>query len=403
MRICDDLALVLSGGSYRSMFEAYPVLLLQQLGIYPREIHAISGGVPNALGFVLGKADRLVEAWFAVRPEKLFAIDYWLLLAEPLKKKRLPVLGASSIFNTKALDEVMDREIDYEAALRSPITIRVGVADLLSGTPAIWFSNKDEGMTREFFRAVVLSSMRIPVFFPPVECSFRGKNYQLVDAGGITNVPVKRAINAGFSKIIVIETIPKEFLPVPRLDTIAECDLRYSEMKHLDETEGHLKWISFINQDLKALEGIEKAIADSRVPGEVREKILQARENFMFYGKRKIDICRVTPPSALDIFQKYRRKDYGTPTLKARFELVGAGAAAAEEILFPFLEEHGLLPDGADVASALAAIRKPPPPPITPKRKKSASQTSKFKKFSLFSALLTLYYMLRRRKRRSEH
>ncbi|MDO8676739.1 MAG: hypothetical protein Q7K16_03795 [Candidatus Azambacteria bacterium] len=342
MRIVEDLALVLSGGSYRAMFQIHCLVLLESLGIYPKTIYAISGGVPNALGFMLGKASRLEKTWLGIKPGRLYKRDYWRLLVEPVKRGRWPILGASSIFKTKELDKVIDREVDFKAVLRSPVELQVAVADLISGE-ILLFSNKTFGMTPEFFRAIVIGSMRIPVFWEPMIVLFEGREYQFVDAGLIVNLPVKKAVEDGFSKIIAIETTPRHLNAISKLETLAEADLRYGEIRHIDETNGHLKWIDFINRDISVAENVEKFLDDARVPADIREQVNKELKNFMFFEKRHVVTCRIAPPATLEVFQKNKKKDYGASTLWSRSELLGAGEAAAELVLMPFLIEQGIL------------------------------------------------------------
>ena len=342
MKIVEDLALVLSGGSYRTMFQVHCLMLLESLGIYPKAIYAISGGVPNALGLITGKASHLEKIWLGIKPGKLFARDYKRLFIEPLKKGCWPIMGASSIFKTKELDNVIDREVDFEATICSPIELKVAVCELISGE-MLWFSNKTSGITSEFFKSVVIGSMRIPVFWEPMAVSFGGREYQFADAGLATNLPVKPAVTDGFSKIIAIETTPKHLKVTPKLETIAEVDHRCGEIKHIDETEGHLKWIDYINRDVSVIENINKILNDTRVPKDIRDDIAEECLNFMFSGKRRVEICRISPPAKLAIFRKNNKNDYGAPTLWSRCELLGAGEAAAELIMMPFLLKQGIL------------------------------------------------------------
>ena len=349
MRIIDDLAYCLCGGSDRCMFQIPSLAASERFGIWPADVFAISGGAPNALGFALGRASRLEEVWFTVQPKKLYKFSYRALFVEPLKKGRWPIIGAEEIFKEKFLNDVIDKEVpDFDSVLRSRIRIWIAVADLISGE-LLWFSNHDEGMTPEFFRSVTLGTMRIPVFWKPAVASWKGREYQFADPGLITNIPVRKALERGFSNIVLIETAPKNFLPIQKLETIGEIDIRYSEMQHLFEADGDLKWLSYINQNLRVLEDIENMVSGPRVPPEIREAIKVKQAGYMFYGKRPVNVCRINPPANLSVFQKTRRRAYGSPSIAARSELLGAGAVAAEEILLPFLKERGIIPDDAEL------------------------------------------------------
>ncbi|MDO8560824.1 MAG: hypothetical protein Q7R91_01245 [bacterium] len=330
------------------MFQIPSLVASERLDRYPSAIFADSGGAPNAIGLAQGKASSLEKIWFTVKPKELYKFSYYSLFVEPLKKGRWPILGAEAIFSEKALNEVIDRETDFDKVLRSPIRIWVAVGDLISGE-VLWFSNHDKEMTAEFFRAVILGTMRIPVFWKPVACSWKEREYQFVDPGLITNIPVRKAIEQGFSNIVVIETVPKKFSPINKLDMIGEIDIRYSEMAHLYESDGDLRWLSNINANLKVLENVEKIITDGDVSDEVRKRVKEEHGNYMFSGKRPVNVCRLNPPAKLSIFQKVKRKAYGAPSTASRFELLGAGIVAAEEVIMPFLKERGMVPSGMEL------------------------------------------------------
>lgn len=342
------LAYGLCGGADRCMFQIPSLVASERLGVYPAEVFAASAGAANALGFALEKAARLEEIWFTIKPKRLYKFSYESLFVEPLKKGRWPIIGAEAIFSAKALNGVLDKEVDFEAALRSPIKIWISVADLISGE-LLWFSNHDEGMTVEFFRAVALGTMRIPVFWKPAACFWKGREYQFADPGLIMNIPVRKAVERGFSNIVVIETAPRKFSPVQKLQTIGEVDLRYSEMGHLYEADGDLKWLEYINNDILVLEEMRAVLSDPRVPPEVLAAVELKQQGYTFSGKSVINICRMNPPAKLSIFHKTRRKYYGSPSVAARSELLGAGMVAAEEILLPFLKKQGMLSNDAEL------------------------------------------------------
>lgn len=343
MTVKEDLAFCLSGGSYHAMFQIYLLQFCAKYNIYPGGIFTASAGGPNAVAYVLGKAHTLDRIWFDIRPKKLYAKDIRRLIWDPIVRGRAPIIGASAIFKTRTLDRVVDREVDFAMLIKSPVCVWFSVLDLRSGE-LLWFSNHDDGMTSEFLHAILLGSMRIPVFFPPIKCEFQGRKYQFVDAGLVTNIPVKRAVESGFKKIVVIETSPRILNGVGYdFDTIAEIETRHSDIKHTEEGGGHLKWIANINKNLGVLHEVEKILADSRVPDDIRRAVLREHAGYMFSDKLKVAICRINLPSTLSILKKESSRDYGSPSLTARYELLGAGDAAAELILEPFLREQGIL------------------------------------------------------------
>lgn len=343
MRVIDDFALVLSGGTFKAMFQIFIVILLEYLGVYPKDIWVTSAGGANSFGFVLGKAKILPEIWQEVEPRKLYDIDWWGLFAKSLFTGKLPVFGAPSIFESGFLEAILDREIDYQAAIDSPIALHIGVEDLRSGRVDEWPSTKDPGMTVEKLRNIIFGSMRVPVYFMPVEVG----EQQLADVGSIANIPIEKAIEAGFSKIVAVNTLPLELSSIRRLDAWPGVNMRSDDIMHTEEAKRHLKMTERINRDVSVLAAIHKhpGIQDLlRQDAGLRKLFL----NLSAYAKRNIDLCLISPPPTLTIFQKAGKRVYGYPSPEACFELLGAGAEAAETALLPFLARNGFLPPDVD-------------------------------------------------------
>lgn len=310
MKIVDDLAIVLSGGSYKVMFQIFILMVLEWLGIYPKIIYAISGGTPNALGYMTGKAWKLPQIWMGVDPKKLYRrASFWRLL-KPMLKGRKPVFGASAILRSEYLAKIIDEEVDFEevCSLHQKIELRVGIMDLRSGEIQ-WRSNKEPGMTPARFRQIVLASMRIVVLYEPVEDE--GGCRQMVDAGFETNLPLAKAIKDGFSKIIAVSALPRQLIPTTLpLENLVEFDLRHADIAHSRELRRQLKLIDAINKNPDA--------------------------------KKKIELCLIAAPPQLRIFQKTKEFGYGSPTPEAKLELLGAGYEATF-YLGKFLYRQGLI------------------------------------------------------------
>lgn len=334
MNIIDDLILILTSGSYKAMLQIGSLAFLEKQKIYPKAIIAISGGVPNALAYLQKKASRLPELWMeGVDPRDLYKPDFYGLTVGSLLGRRWPILGAPSILKTpRVLEDLIDREIDFEKILASPIIFWVGVMNLQSGK-VDWVSNRDPGMTAQRLRKHALASMRIAVFFPPFE--------QLVDAGLINHCPIPKAVELGFTKIVVLNTLPFKLLPVSGLQSWSEINLRHDDIIHSEEVAGHRRFTERINQDVAALEALRKHWW-------IRVGLVLSRRMRRFFGqfsvanKRHIELCVVEPPPNLSIFRK-EKKGYGTPTLQARKELLKIGEYLLEEQLKPFLRNQGIL------------------------------------------------------------
>ena len=349
MRIFTSFAIVLSGGSYKVMIQIAILAFLEFIGVYPRAIYAISGGVPNAIGYMLKKAWRLHAIWFDVDPDKFYAIGWWRLLFAPLFSRRRPAFGAQSLLKDKLLRGILDREIDYAALLKSPITLWIGALDLRTGK-VVWFSNHDNGMTPSRFRDIVHASMRIPIFFAPVPVD----NMQLADAGLVTNLPIGRAIKAGYTKILALNALPKEFPaePIPALETWPETEVRNTDVAHLVEPERHRTGIPKVNAHLACVKRIVEEILPL-IPDEARAELMVIIDAMPYSRKLAVDLCLVEAPAKIAIFKK--DGSYGYPSPDARFEILGAGLGAIGKV-HDFLVKSGMLSAMTEQAVKLFGI-----------------------------------------------
>ncbi|GEM_PF-6265669 len=345
MRIVDNLALVLSGGSFKVMFQIYLLIFLEQRGIYPKEIFAISGGVPNALSYILKKAWKLPHIWPKIEPHKLFEVDWYELFILPLLQGTAPIFSGKGIFKSGFLESVIKREVDFEAVLGSPIVLWVGVVDLAKGSTT-WVSNKDVGMTPELFEEYVIASMRIPVFFRPHE--------QKIDLGLVSNLAIHKAVERSFENILAINALPVSLEQISGVENWPESNLRHDDIQHVNEATGHVKLTEWINHDVLAMEA-HKRHWWIRLGSFLFKSVRESLDGFYFPNKRYINLCVISPPSNLQIFRKWvstgkmfkyvsRRTKvmYGYPSLVAREELLEAGKQAVQISLVPFLKKNGI-------------------------------------------------------------
>lgn len=330
-KVVPGLALVLSGGAYKVLFQIAFLWFLEKVSIYPEKIYAISGGVPNALAFMLGKARRLPLVWFKIEPSELYSVAWFSFLVKPLVKGKKPGFGAPGILKNKLLTAIIDHEVDFAEVLRSPITLWIGVEDYMSGS-VMWVSNHDSGMTAERFRIFVLASMRIPIFFEPVD---EGEA-QLADAGGRTNIPIGEAIRGGATTIIAVNALPRKLPEIKKLETWPEMEVRNSDAAHIKEGERHRQAIEETNAHICGVARIKEKLC-----GNCRERVDADLDALPRSKKRLIDFWLVNAPMNLAIFKKHG--SYGSPTIEARFELLGAGLAGVTLSLVPFLARVGLV------------------------------------------------------------
>lgn len=331
-----EWVLLLSGGSFKDEFQVPLLEFLEKKSNYPHAIMAISGGVPNALAYMLKKAKYLSRIWGQIKPDKLFEIDEIGLLS-PIFRLKKPIFESYAIFKIpKFLERIIDAEIDFEAILNAPIQLWIGVVDLCLGRVE-WYSNKDLGMTSALFREIVFASIRIPIFFPPQKNIQRGAGlHQFVDAGLVTNLSIGKAVELNYSRILAISAIPQELSPIAPLDTWPEIYDRHNDIVHATEISTQTKWTERVNLHVRWLERLRRHPL-IRLGLLTSKSLRRLFEDSPVIEKRLIDLCVISPPPHLAIFQKGYGRKYGNPSPEARQELLQAGRHAIQETL-PFLE-----------------------------------------------------------------
>ena len=65
----------------------------------------------------------------------------------------------------------------------------------------------------------VLASSAVPAIFPPVE--IEGERF--IDGGVVNNVPIRRAIDAGATRIVVLSCAPPVYTPVTPRRPVEAC------------------------------------------------------------------------------------------------------------------------------------------------------------------------------------
>src|SRR5262245_22546964 len=158
-------ALVLSGGGAKASWQvgACEHLVLER-GYFFDVIAGVSAGAVN--GTALSQAhdhdelvtyvERLRAVWFGMRGNH-----------DVYRRRLLGALGTllsrqPSLYHTHPLRGILERYVDPALVAASPVKLRVGSVDLLSGTYRV------AGNDHPALRAVVLASCTLPLLFPPV-------------------------------------------------------------------------------------------------------------------------------------------------------------------------------------------------------------------------------------------
>ncbi len=108
-----------------------------------------------------------------------------------------------SVFANSGLRKVVEDGITYERLEDAVVPVEVVATSLTDGREH-WFTY---GPVAE----AVLASAAIPAIFPPVEVD----GDRFIDGGVVDNVPIRRAIEAGATRIVVLLCTPPMYLPMP--------------------------------------------------------------------------------------------------------------------------------------------------------------------------------------------
>ena len=190
------IGLVLEGGGMRGLYTCGVLDRLHESHWYPDFCIGVSAGACNAASYLsdqYGRARRVIVDNIE-NPRYLGMRNYL---------KTGSMFGMDFIF--KEIPEKLD-PFDYAAFGRNPVEFLVGVTDVETGLPAYYGK---EAMRRG--TTLLRASSSLPVFSPIV--NFRGHKY--LDGGTSDPIPVRKAIEAGCDRLIVVLTRPAGYRKQP--------------------------------------------------------------------------------------------------------------------------------------------------------------------------------------------
>lgn len=231
------IGLVLEGGGMRGIYTVGVLDCLMEENFRADYVIGVSAGACNGVSYVSHQKGR------AYRTNTQYIGDSrYLSLGNFFKTKSL--FGMDFLFD-KIPNELIP--FDYNTFLNDPCEFVLGVTDVLTGSPK-YFSKKDFDKKNTLLRA----SSSIPVFAPIVTY----KNEHFLDGGTTDSIPVKKALEDGCDKVIVVLTRERSYQKQPEKFRSVYSRIYKSYPKMVEALDNrHLQY----NDTLSYLKELEKA------------------------------------------------------------------------------------------------------------------------------------------------
>jgi NTE family protein len=163
--------------------------VLTEHGFRPDRIYGSSVGAVNGVVFAADPTrrgvERMTEIWRGLTRDDIYPQGRlhgpWLYLQQ-----------RDSVYPNSGLRKVIEDGIDFERLEDALIPVEVVATSLTDGQER-WFTY---GSAMD----AVLASTAVPAIFPPVEID--GERF--IDGGVVNNVPIRRAIESGATRIVVL-------------------------------------------------------------------------------------------------------------------------------------------------------------------------------------------------------
>ena len=217
----DKIGIALAGGGARGAYQIGAWKAIRELGLEDKiSVYAgASVGSLNAVLFAMGDYEKAYNVWTGLNKHSLFNLEKKIY--KRIFKEKLNFLD-KGIYDTSALEKIMDETIDYSKIVDKEIYISTTVLgdqkgrffDLLKTNFRHYYRKDNQikyaelnKMTEENMKKTMLASCAIPVAFKPIMIG----DETFYDGGLLENTPITPLIDAGCTKIIVIDLFRHNF------------------------------------------------------------------------------------------------------------------------------------------------------------------------------------------------
>jgi predicted patatin/cPLA2 family phospholipase len=189
----ENAALILEGGGLRGIYTSGVLRFFMDKDIYFLYVIGVSMGACNAANYVSRQPERnrIVNSRYVNDSRYL---SYWRLLT------RGELFGMDFIFDTIPNSLV---PFDYETFMESDVKCITTVIDCKTGE-ALYYEKNDVG--KDYFK-VLRASTSLPFMAKPVH--YQGR--VLMDGGLADSVPIRKSLDDGNSKNVLILTRPRGY------------------------------------------------------------------------------------------------------------------------------------------------------------------------------------------------
>ena len=185
-------ALVLEGGTFRPIFSCGLMDALNDYGVDFPYVIGVSAGITDGFSYVSKQPKRNYDILMNHRHDKRYVglRNYW---------------HDRSLFGLKYAYETIPKEIypfDWDTFLNNPAQVKVGVTNVETGQCEYL-----DGKQLDKKCTMLKATCAIPFAFPVI--SLNGKKYY--DGGICDPIPVKKAMEDGHQKLLIVLTRPKGY------------------------------------------------------------------------------------------------------------------------------------------------------------------------------------------------
>lgn len=203
--------LILQGGGARGSYQIGAYYALKKMHIHFDGICGTSIGSFNGALIASGKKKELLEFWKEVSIGNLLGFDKQFVEKKVNKEhdftyykssfKNLMQIIKSKGINTKGLEEVLNKYVDYNTLINSKIDYGLCTVRLNDLKPIYIFKDK---MNEKNMKDYILASCYLPIF----RLEKKVDNHYYIDGGFYDNTPINMLIEKGYEKIYVVELNP---------------------------------------------------------------------------------------------------------------------------------------------------------------------------------------------------